>query len=175
MKKSSFIPLTLVMIMAFSVLFLAACKPQNLPDDGEITVDTTADTTCDTAAFESTAEDTTSAVTKLTLGAKYNAICAYDEQGEEISLQVLYGSSFLQYGGYIAFNSDGTFSYSMGVSAKGPSTGTYEFVSDEEIRLLFDSDKEAVVTVIETFEENIIQIKLPENDYYLIFNVSESE
>ncbi len=172
MKTRSIISVLLIVVMVLLVLSLTtACKPQNLPADD----DTTIDTTVDTISTELTTENTTAPVSKLTLGAKYNALCAYDEQGEELSLQLLYGSSFLQYGGSISFNTDGTFSYSMGVSAKGPSTGTYEFISDEEIKLLFDSDKESIVKITEIYNDNVISIKLPENDYYIVFTLAQSE
>ena len=64
-----------------------------------------------------------------------------DANGNEISGEELYGSSYRIYGGTIQFNDNGTFSLRMGVSSDDTSSqGTFTYEGENEIQLHFYDD-----------------------------------
>ena len=71
-----------------------------------------------------------------------------DGNGNEVSGEELYGSSYRIYGGAIEFSDDGTFSLRMGVSSDdATSQGTFTYESGTDIQLHFYDDSISSCTI----------------------------
>jgi len=95
---------------------------------------------------------------------KWKATYFYDSDGNQVSGTAIYGSSFRLYGGYIRFNSDRGFEYSMGVSNGDTSnngssvrygTGKYSG-SDDVVTLNFNNGNELNCSLIQDDERTAL-------------------
>lgn len=79
----------------------------------------------------------------------YKAVAS--ETGEEISLADLFGSAYRTYGGELTLTQDGAFSYYIGVSKDGDSTGSYT-IEENNLSVVYADGKTDVFQMEEAGE-----------------------
>lgn len=76
----------------------------------------------------------------VVLLSSYTPKAAYDQSGNEIALDVAFGTAYSTYGGYLAFTSQGEFSVCVGAGGNPNNhNGTYKILSDSEIQLTYNN------------------------------------
>ena len=174
--------LVMALLMVFSSFALFGCGKDDSADDGNTTAATETDTNKDssTTADEVTTDSVTEDVITVTsaedaepikLAKSYKPAQAF-KSGEEVGLDVVFGSGYKEYGGELVFNEDGTFSAAFGVTA-GPdtTTGTYKIVPDTAtIELVYNNDTTETASLITTdLENNVIELSIVKDGYTVIF------
>ncbi|MGN0453132.1 MAG: hypothetical protein ACI4GZ_04950 [Ruminococcus sp.] len=170
MKKSKrILSLMAAVLLICTCLMFTACSCSD--NDGEPDASTSPVETASAteATTEAVATTETIAVPELKLSAKYTPVSAYDAQGNQVSLSLIYGTAFLEYGGELSFT-DNSYSLSMGASAKGPETGTYRITVESQVELTASDGDVVLADVNEVSESNTVtELSLPQGDYKVIF------
>ncbi len=165
-NKKRFIALMMAVLMTFSCFMLAACS--KAPEDTATGDEATTTAAANQQATGATAEENKLAVLKES----YKPELAFDLTGKAVELTQVYGSSFKEHGGELCFKEDGTFTAFIGAYGNANTvTGTYKVLSMSEIELKYNNDttKSAVITATD-LEGNAVEIRLPENDFNVIFH-----
>lgn len=166
--------LIMVVMMAFCSFSFVGCttlKKYNETADETTTVATTQDeaTTDEPATFvpAPTEKD-------FTLAKVYKPYTAFTD-GKEVSLETIYGTGYVKYGDELTFNTDGTFTAYIGVTAgNDSSTGTYKLRltnnSQPEIELCYNNDTTTVASVVTLdVDNNVVEFRLEQNGSYILF------
>lgn len=167
-KKRNSAILTLICVLSVvSCMMFAACTP----DDASVKEPAT---TADSAAVaDTTAEDTTAEATDiaLTLKSEYAPVTAYDEEGAEVDINVVYGTGYATYGGSLCFDDNGTFTTYIGVFGNpNEESGAYKIVSDTEIELSYGSGKEGSAYILNTDSNGAVtEIKMSHRGFDVVF------
>ncbi len=151
-------------LMVFCCVF-TACKPDN--------IDTTQPSENVTEQPTTTAEPVTTQgeVASIKLLSSYAPVRAFDSDGNEVSVQFVYGSSYRDYGGSLCFKEDGTFTTFIGAFGNvNNESGKYRIVSDTEIEMVYNNDtiETAVVLSVDT-EGNVAELRMPHRNFDVVF------
>ena len=161
--------LLLAVVVAFSSFALFGCGNDKADD-----TKTTTSANENTSATEDEVADVTEEEKVPTLAKVYKPSQAF-QNGKEVHLDTVFGTGYAQYGDELVFNEDGTFTAYIGVTAGADSsTGTYKIVGTTGLELCYNNDKteSAVLTTVDV-NNNVVDLRLEKNDYYIIF-VSEN-
>lgn len=98
-------------------------------------------------------------------------------KGKQIPLTDIYGTSVLNYSGYLSFNTDNTYVYAIGVyseeSMENYLHGKYKIASDNEIYLIPNKGNKSVLNYMYIDGETVIVQEIEENKYvYFKRNIS---
>lgn len=157
------------LILAVLVLccVFTACKPGN-----------TDNTQPSATATQKPSEATTEAVTTqgeeitIKLLSTYAPVNAFDADGNEVGISLVYGSSYRDYGGSLCFKEDGTFTTFIGVFGNVDNeSGTYKIISDTQIELLYNNDTTEIATVLKVDSDlNVTELIMPHRSYDVVFS-----
>lgn len=169
-NKRKALCLLISVFLIISCLAFSACTPKT-PDNTDPATEDISVTTIPTEAETTAPETTADTSTSIKLSASYIPSKAFDENGSEVSIYVVYGSSLRDSGGSLCFNEDGTFTTYIGVFGNvNNESGTYKILSDTEIEMLYnnDSTETAVITQVDS-DGAVTELKMPHRGYEVVF------